>query len=603
MTIRPDAFGMPFDPQRFARTLYWCGWSVTQISDLTGTARSTVQSWKDRGDWDKASPLEQADNCTVARYNMLVMKDQKSGADYKEIDLLGRQMAQFARIRRYEAPGGHEGDLNEKVANRNANAAGRKKADKNLLDAEACAKLEDALLQGSYLFQRAWWDAQDERIRMLLKSRQIGATYHFAHERIVRALKTGNNQIFISASRAQANIFRQYIVEFVQKVTGVKLKGDPLVIDRGADAEGNALEPVTLYFLGTNYRTAQGYHGDVIIDECFWIYGFEQLYKVASAMATQARYTVTLFSTPSTVNHEAYALWSGERFNKRRQKADKVNIDISHKALRRGLKGPDRIWRQIVTLQDAIDSGYDLIDIEDLRFEYSVDEFANLFDCQFVDDSASAFPIALVGPAMVDSWEVWRDYSPYSARPYGDGEVWLGYDPNDGGGDDAGLVAVAPPIGPKGKFRCLEKKRLTGLDFEGQSRVIREWTRRYRVTEIAIDCTGAGNAVFQLVLKWFPMARRIDYSPMVKTLMVQKAQNVFRNRRIEFDAGWTDLVMALVSIHPQLTPGQKHITYVAGRTAGNGHADLAWALLHALYCEPLDATDPGASRSTMEIMG
>jgi hypothetical protein len=254
-------------------------------------------------------------------------------------------------------------------------------------------------------------------------------------------------------------------------------------------------------------------------------------------------------------------------------------------------------------LQDAIDSGYDLIDIEDLRFEYSVDEFANLFDCQFVDDSASAFPIALVGPAMVDSWEVWRDYSPYSARPYGDGEVWLGYDPNDGGGDDAGLVAVAPPIGPKGKFRCLEKKRLTGLDFEGQSRVIREWTRRYRVTEIAIDCTGAGNAVFQLVLKWFPMARRIDYSPMVKTLMVQKAQNVFRNRRIEFDAGWTDLVMALVSIHPQLTPGQKHITYVAGRTAGNGHADLAWALLHALYCEPLDATDPGASRSTMEIMG
>jgi len=32
-----------------------------------------------------------------------------------------------ARVRRFEAPGGHEGDLNEKVANRNA---GERKAGK-----------------------------------------------------------------------------------------------------------------------------------------------------------------------------------------------------------------------------------------------------------------------------------------------------------------------------------------------------------------------------------------------------------------------------------------------------------------------------------------
>jgi uncharacterized protein YjcR len=597
----PQDEAKPFDPRRHARTLYWCGWSVTQIADETGIARTTVQSWKDRGGWDDTAPVDQSQAVLSQRFNLLVMKGHKTGHDFKEIDLLGRQMTALARVRRFEGEGGHEGDLNEKVANRNAKP--KKQAEKNLLDAAALAKLEAALLEGSYVFQKTWWEAQNERTRMLLKSRQIGATFHFARERLIRALKTGNNQIFISASRAQANIFKQYIIEFVQKVTGVRLRGDPLVIDRGADEAGEMLEPVTLYFLGTNYQTAQGYHGDVIIDECFWIYGFDRLFKVASAMATQARYTVTLFSTPSTINHEAYSLWSGERFNKRRNKADRVRVDISHKALKAGARGPDRIWRQIVTLQDAIASGYDLINIDDLRFEYSIEEFANLFECQFVDDSASTFPLSLLRPCMVDSWDVWRDFKPFGARPVGETEVWLGYDPNESDeGDNAALIAVTPPLTPKGKFRVIEKLQLRGLNFAAQAKKIQEWTRRYRVTEIGIDVTGVGAAVWQNVITFFPRARQIRYDPTVKSLMVHKAKSVFEDRRIEFDAGWTDLAMALMSIHPQLTKGQRQLTFVARRSAETGHADLAWALLHALFFEPLDGADSGR-RSSVEFFG
>jgi hypothetical protein len=143
-------------------------------------------------------------------------------------------------------------------------------------------------------------------------------------------------------------------VQWVQKVCGIQLKGDPIVVQRGDDEDGKALEPVELYFLGTNYRTAQGYHGDVIVDECFWIYGFEELFKVASAMATQKQYTITLFSTPSTLAHEAYPMWNGDRYNKRRAKADRVKLDISHAALAKGMLGADKVWRQIVTIDDAI---------------------------------------------------------------------------------------------------------------------------------------------------------------------------------------------------------------------------------------------------------
>ena len=52
------------------------------------------------------------------------------------------------------------------------------------------------------------------------KSRQIGATYYFAREAFIDALKTGRNQIFLSASKAQAHIFKTYIQQFAFEHTG-----------------------------------------------------------------------------------------------------------------------------------------------------------------------------------------------------------------------------------------------------------------------------------------------------------------------------------------------------------------------------------------------
>ncbi len=591
--------GIPFDPQRKARSLYWMGWGVQAIAEEIGLPRTTVQSWKDRGKWDDAEPRVKAEECLFTKFAQVVSKEKYEPEDYKVIDLLGRQMERLSRVRRFEGEGGHEGDLNEKVGNRNKGP--KKKPRKNLIDAETAAKLLEAFDEGLFDYQLTWKNSTAFSTRAIVKSRQIGATFYFAREALCRALETGNNQIFISASRAQANIFRQYIVEFVFKVTGVNLQGSPLVIDRGDDAEGNPLPPVSLYFLGTNYRTAQGYHGDVYVDEYFWIHGFEDIDTVASGMASQKFYRITYFSTPSTIAHQAYQLWSGARYNEGRSKADRVKVDISHDALKEGLLGPDGVWRHIVNIFDALAGGCDLFDLEKLRQRYSVEAFDNLFGCLFLDDSKSSFPMTLIKPAMVDSWEVWRDYEPYALVPYA-GEVWIGYDPNKGNnGDPAGLVVVAAPKDKKSRFRVLERHKLNGMDFEEQAAFIQNLKKKYRVTEIAIDEQGVGAAVYQLVKKFHPMVRAVSYSPLVKGLMVQKAQNVLRNRRLEFDAGWIDLAAALMSIHPEVTAGGKFVTYVSRRSAELGHGDIAWALLNVLFCEPLDASDAGGKRATVEF--
>ncbi len=297
--------------------------------------------------------------------------------------------------------------------------------------------------------------------------------------------------------------------------------------------------------------------------------------------------------------HEAYPFWTGERFNKGKPSAEHINLDVSHAELQQGRLCEDSIWRQIVTILDAADRGCDLFDIDELRREYDAAAFQNLLMCQFVDDGASIFPLSMLQSGMVDSWVDWDDFKPLEMRPFGSRQVWLGYDPAESG-DSAGLVVVAPPAVPGGKFRILERHQFKGMDFDSQARTIQKVTQRYWVTYIGIDTTGIGSAVAQLVRQFFPGLTTFSYSPEVKTRLVMKAWHVISQGRLEFDAGWTDMAQSLMAIRKTVTPGGRQFTYTAGRNDNTGHADLAWALFHALHNEPLEG-QTAANTGVMEF--
>ena len=82
--------------------------------------------------------------------------------------------------------------------------------------------------------------------------------------------------------------------------------------------------------------------------------------------------------------------------------------------------------------------------------------------------------------------------------------------------------------------------------------------------------------------------------------MVLKAQNIINKARLEFDAGWTDIAQSFMTIRKVLTPSGRQVTYDAGRTDETGHADLAWACMHALDHEPFEGSHE-SSLSFMEI--
>ncbi|MGP2846352.1 terminase large subunit domain-containing protein [Serratia marcescens] len=561
-----------------ARQLYWQGYPPAEIARLMGINQNTVYAWKKRDEWDETPPIQRVTTSIDARLVQLTGKDKKSGGDFKEIDLLTRQL--------------------KKLDNGTPATQPKKKVRKkqNFFSESQIAQLRQNILGSLHWHQRGWYDNNHYRNRAILKSRQVGATWYFAREALLRALSDDvketyqRNQIFLSASRRQAYQFRNFIRSAAAEVD-VELKGgDMIQLFNGAE----------LHFLGTSAATAQSYTGNLYFDEFFWVGQFANLKKVAGAMATLKGLTRTYFSTPSAESHEAYPFWTGEAFNKGRASNSRVEFDTSWKTLNSGLMCPDKVWRQIVTLQDAIDHGWDFTDLDEIHDENSPEEYNQLYGCQFIRDGEAAFDYNMLLTCAADSYDDWLDWKPYAMRPLADRPVWIGYDPNgaSGKGDSGGISVNAVPLVAGGKFRTIETQRIRGMEFEAQANLIIGMLDRYNVQHIGIDGQGIGEAVWQLVKKRFPAAVCYQFNPASKRMLVLKMLQLVRGGRWEFDRGERDLLTAFSAVRKVVTPGGV-ITYDTDRSRGVSHGDLAWATMLAIINEPL-GQDGGSTMTVME---
>ena len=566
-----------------AKQLYWQGYPPAEIARLMGINQNTIYAWKKRDEWDETPPVQRVSQSMDARLIQLTDKKDKTGGDFKEIDRLTRQLKKLS---------------DGQPAGAGTGKKTRKRKLKNHFTEEQIVALREKILDSLSWHQRGWYEQRHHRNRMILKSRQIGATWYFAREALLDALRDDvkypyqRNQIFLSASRRQAHQFRGFIQKMAEEVD-VELKGgDKIVLSNGAE----------LHFLGTSAATAQSYTGNLKFDEFFWVSNFTNLRKVAGAMATLKGLTRTYFSTPSGETHEAYPFWTGDRWNEKRPKAQRKAFDVGWKTLNSGLLCPDKTWRQIVTLKDVIDHGWEYTDLEEIQDENSEDEFRNLYMCEFVRDGESAFNLnALIG-CGVDGYDEWPDWKPFASRPMGNRPVWIGYDANgsSGNGDSGAISVVVPPLVPGGKFRTVETEQVRGLEFEEQAKVIENFTFKYNVQHVGIDVTGGnGEAVYQIVKKFFPMAMPYTMSMTSKRALVLKMLQLIRAGRWEYDRSERALINAFNSVRKVKTPGG-FITCDTDRSRGVSHGDLAWANMLAIINEPL-GQESGSGGFAMEF--
>lgn len=559
--------------QTQALSLYLRQHKIAEIAERLEISPRTVQQWISRFKWKEIRDDAPVELMLRLRINHLLWIEEKHDAQLKELDLLLTQNRKK-----------HEIELKAYRANSNSNAGDSSKrgrpTNKTKNDISGITKemLDEFRENLFFQYQKDIHDQKNNdelnETRFYLKSRQIGLTFYFAFEAFEDAILTGDNQVFISASRKQAEIFKNYIRKFALQIGDVELKGkDELILSNGAE----------LTFLSTNARTSQGFNGHLYYDEVFWMPKFQELDALVGGMSIHSNFRTTYLSTPSSSAHEAYPKWTGKK---------ELGIDISHKTLKHGSLGSDGVFRQIITVDDAIAGGATFFNMAKLHRKYPDKTiFDNLLRCKFLDDAASFFGILALMACKTDA-EKWKDIDHNKAHPAGDMEVMLGYDPRGGGQgdgtDDAGLVIGLKPKKKGGVFRLIERVRLKGTSYEAQAKAIEEMCKKYNVVYMAMDVSGVGSAVAELVRKFFPSLIELDYSPEVKRMMVYKAREIINAGRLLFDDDWDDLVYSFLMIRQHTTKKSNQITFISKRSKIGSHADLAWASMHILSWEPID---------------
>jgi uncharacterized protein YjcR len=563
-----------------ARSLYLKRMTPQEIArELNLPSQRIVYYWAEKGNWQAQLSVEMVEDAISRRIVLLTERDGKTEMEMNELDRLVGHHVKLIVQRDKHAEKMMQLQLDE--ARLRAGPQDEKKERKRRtndvtgLTADSFKEFVDKNLFG---YQKIIREAKKYRIRNILKGRQVGLTWYFAFEAFEDAVVNGESQAFLSASRAQAELFRDYIVKFAREMFDLKLAGNPIVLSNGAK----------LTFLSTNASTAQGSSANIYIDEVFWIPNFQKVKDVVSATATHTKFRKTYFSTPSSKAHQAYPFWTGEEWRKGKKARENVIFPSDEQMRDGGIMCPDKQWRYIVTLEDACKMGLEKhVNIEELREENSEDAFNMLYMCQFVDDKDSVFRFSDLEECGVDP-ETWQDFDPKAARPFGSRETWAGYDPSRTG-DNATFVVVAVPVLAIERYRVLQRWSWRGMSFRWQADQIKKIKGQYHMTYIGIDVTGIGRGVYERVEEFAAReVKAITYNVETKNRLVLKMIDLIDGHRIEWDAEQLDIAASFMTIRRTVTASGNAMTFVATRTETTGHADVFFAIAHAVDNEPLN---------------
>lgn len=577
---------LPVEQQ--AQMLYFMKWAQKDIAKYLDIPETTLSSWKSRGKWDDITPYNQAINSLLGRllYNLAKPKVLGNG-ELNEVQSITRALKKLT-----EPPKGAK----------ESNHRGKSYLNNVEFDEEKFNSLIlEKFMDDLYPFQREYIENIERyynsrlpiaRESMIIKLRQGGFTFNISRFNVKRLVEKEHNQIYMSSSKSQAFQAKSYVINFVREATGVELSGgDKIIFPNHKE----------FFFLGSNPSTAQGYSGDVTCDEYMWWRNFDELRAAVTGCSTHSQYITNYLSTASSKKHPGYRYWAGKEWNDHNPD-QQFTVDRDY--LGDGRICPDRRYRQIIDIHDAIRGGYDRINIDELRLKHpDPDEFANLFLCQFNDDIKGAFRYEWIYDCMVDSLEEWQDYAPftYPHRPLGNKPVAIGYDPARNV-DASVCVVAAVPERPGENFRLLEKHFWQGQDFEEQTQNMLDILNRYNVVHLGMDTTALGLAVGDRLERFYPSITRYDMNQDLKSQFILQARNIFQKKRVEIDFGDTDVISSFLSIQPYETR-TRGLSYDSARNKDTGHADLSWAMMYLFGYEPFSGEIEQAESTIFSLDG
>lgn len=384
------------------------------------------------------------------------------------------------------------------------------------------------------------WLLDESRLRMALKARQTGFSYVLGLDAAISALLRGKNQLLGSASYDQSLVMLNYARNFLINDFGITLV---------ADSEGKLELPNgrVIIAMPANYRTIQGFNGDVYFDEFAWNPHDKKIWRALIPSITAVGGHVSVVSTPYAKKGKFYELWSKEN------SYSKHIVDI-YEALKDGLLPEGQTAEQFIKeLQDALD---------DPEF------FPSAYECQFIDDLESYLPFSLLEPLMqLDQVETHGQ------------SLWLGVDVGRHK-DIFDITAVGEsPEGNKKEIRF--NMGFHNLDYDKQKAMIIDLFRKHNIYHCTIDRTGIGDNLFESLKKLFPgKVTGVWFSAGIKEKMSIHLKNMLQREELLL---LKDRTCAHHYSSIKRTATEKGFKYDTERNSEHGHADKYWSVALALW--------------------
>lgn len=368
----------------------------------------------------------------------------------------------------------------------------------------------------------------DEQFRIVLKSRQIGFSYVSSADALIGAV-AGRNQLFLSASEEQALILMRYLRSWAERF-GVVFKKDS---EHEIELENGAI----IKALAHNFRTVQGFTGDIWMDEFAWYPNSKKIWHAFVPSIGAIKGKLTILSTPfeeHSLFHELYQ--------------DELKYYM--------------FARFKVTIYDAIKDGLDF-DLETMRNLFDTDTWASAYECQFVDDESSLMSISLI-KSCVDS--KFSFYTPKSSTA-----LYSGYDV--GRVKDRSTHAALELV--KDVYHCAFMDVFNKTKFDEQKELLYGFMKTYPLALLRMDKTGLGlNLAENLHDRFAQRVTGVWFTNVKKEEMALNLKKLFEDKKIKIP---NDPAL-IADIHAiKRTIGAKSFKYDAKRNE-YGHADRFWAL-------------------------
>ena len=489
------------------------GIPVAELAKEYGITKQAIYGWMRKRKKEGTDPLDTIENIKKQLSNL--SKRKATEAVSRKIAMLSSALARLERTE----------DKKEKIALK------VKPVVTDITSHKEANDLKIRALRGEfgelYQYQKNFLECNDQ-FRAVIKSRQIGFSYVAALDALIGAV-AGRNQLFLSASEEQALILMRYVEHWAKEMD------ISFVVDK--DGEKRLANGAIIKAMANNFRTVQGFTGDIWMDEFAWYQNPHKIWLafVPSIGAVGGRLTImsTPFEEPSKfheviTNEVQYHMFT------------RFRVDI-YKAIEDGLK----------------------FDLETMRDLFDADTWASAYECQFVDDEASLFSIALIKSCV--------DNTLHYYTPNHKSVQFAGFDI----GRTAHRSALACLVLQENTYELSTMEILVKAPFDEQRMFLKNYMDTNPLAQIKIDRTGIGMDIAEsMVNQYKQRAKGVHFTATQKESMALNLKKIFEDRTIRIP---NDQLL-IADIHAiKRKAGARGFLYDSKQNE-HGHADRFWAL-------------------------